>query len=299
MKNLFEARIRTKIESRNDENILDILVNEFPQELQERLEKEIDGMDQQAASDYLIGKLIARRESLVEWSIDSLPQDIEVSHEVPLAVLGSLETLAKNEPESILGSGQNGRIYQSVRWKNTCYKVLFLERARRLQLSIVREAVTQHDCAELLKGSSGLAHIPEVIGFIEHPDVLAIRMEKVNGNSFLDIFEGKGELPANFDLDSFFEKLERTMLLLNAQGYFHRDLTNNSGNVMVDDKGEPWIIDFGSAIKGLSPDEDTNSYQITPGGARIIGNDISGLRGLKQKVAVYLRDREKENGKQQ
>jgi predicted Ser/Thr protein kinase len=211
---------------------------------------------------------------------------------VPLGVLASIERSSQEGPSNMLGQGMNGRVYESVRKEFACYKVLFLERARQLQLNIIREATLQHDISEILQEDPSAAQVPEVIGFVEHSEVLAIMMNKIKGASMLQIFEGKAELPSGFDVDVFFNKLERAVLLMNQHGYYHRDLTNNSGNVMVDEEGNPWIIDFGSAIKALHPSDNDQVFQIKAGGAHILASDLSGVRRLKEKVIEYLRAKE-------
>lgn len=292
MKNPFEARIRSKLEEKQNEDVIDVLISEFPEPLRARLETEIEGLDAQGAEDLLMNKLIARREALVEWRLEDLSKMVEVTHDVPLGVLTSIERSTEEGAENLLGEGMNGRVYESVRKDFACYKVLFLERARQLQLNIIREATLQHNINEVLKSESDIAHAPEVLGFVEHPEVMAIMMNKVKGASMLQIFEGKAELPASFDIDLFFDKLERAVLLMNERGYYHRDLTNNSGNVMVDEEGNPWIVDFGSAIKALHPTDDPQVFQLTPGGRYMLASDLSGVQGLKRKVAEYLRTKE-------
>jgi predicted Ser/Thr protein kinase len=307
MGNPFEERIRNKIETKNkseageSNNNTELLIAEFPEALQERLYmeverlyKEVEGFDENSAEEYLIQKLVARRESLVEWSIEKVSQFAEVTHDVPLGVIESIQNASEQPDEKALGEGKNGRSYPSVRKAYACYKVLFLQRARELGSSVVREAVFQHEMGEIVKQHKPGARIPEVLGFVEHPDILAIMMERIKGNSLLQIFEGKGELPSNFDVDSFFDKLEATVDLLNEYGYFHRDLTNNSGNVMVDEEGNPWLIDFGSATKALNPDIETQTYQLHPGGGYMRAKDRSGVRQLKEKVIDYLKKQERE-----
>lgn len=292
MKNPFESRIRSKLEENQADDSVDVLLGEFPPELQRRLEVEIEGLDPQGAEDLLMNKLIARREALVEWRLEDLSKIVEVTHEVPLGVLASIERSSQEGPSSMLGQGMNGRVYESIRKDFACYKVLFLERARQLQLNIIREATLQHDISEVLQKDPAVAQVPEVIGFVEHSEVLAIMMSKIKGASMLQIFEGKAALPDAFDVNVFFDKLERAVLLMNQHGYYHRDLTNNAGNVMVDEEGNPWIVDFGSAIKAMHPSDNDQVFQVKAGGAHILASDLSGVRGLKEKVIEYLRAKE-------
>jgi serine/threonine protein kinase len=219
-----------------------------------------------------------------------------------LAVVESIQKSSENGEENLLGFGSNARVYQSVRRAFACYKVLHLDRARQNNLSIVREAVMQYEMGVVAKQVPNGALIPEVLGFVERPDMLAVMMQKVEGNSLIEIIEGKAELPENFDIDSFFSRLEATISHLNEEGYFHRDLigqrdnklTPNSGNVMVDKEGNPWLIDFGSAIKSLKPEGDAQRYQLRYGGQLWNATDLTGIREMKNRVASILHHKEQE-----
>lgn len=291
--NPFESRIRSKIEGHTPSEVVDLLLQDFPDELQERLEKEIEEMDDQTASDYLTSKLIERKYALTKWGEGTIPNEVQVSHELPLAIMESLEKSTTQEGGITLGVGQNGKVYQSVRQPNACYKVLFLERANQLGANIVREAVMQYEISEMLKKNGAEVRVPEVFCFVNHSRVRAIMMEKVDGCSLIDILERRQdcELPPRFDVQSFFKKLSDAIEIMNGHGYFHRDLTNNAGNVMVDRDGNPWIIDLGSAVKSVTTDSDEafHSYQLTANSPRIIGNDATGVENLKQRMLRYMR----------
>lgn len=296
--NVFESRINSKIEGHSQAEVVDILLKDFPEELQERLEAEIESMDDQTASDYLIGKLIERKQALTEWGASSIPKEVIVSSELPLALIDSLEKSATEGGGLTLGAGQNGKVYQSSRQANACYKVLFLERANELGSSIVRESVMQYEVSRILnQGTSGV-RVPEVFCFVNNEQVRAIMMEKIDGVSILNILDGTESdgFPPHFDVQSFFKKLATAIEEMNSHGFFHRDLTNNAGNVMVDKDGNPWIIDFGSTVKSISTESNDyhRTYQLTANGPHIMGNDASGVENLKQRVLRYMR-----NGKEE
>lgn len=299
--NPFESHIGSKIETGESENDIDALIEEFPAELHERLEQEVEHMEDKEAVDHLVRKLVARKESLVRWSVDEISKYVEIRHDVPLAVVESIQKSSEGGEDNLLGSGMNGRVYQSVRRAFACYKVLYLDRARENNLSIVQEAVMQYEMGAVAKKVPNGAHIPEVLGFVERTDMLAIMMQKVEGNSLIEIIEGKAELPENFDIDSFFSRLEATIQQLNEDGYFHRDLvrqvnrtelTPNSGNVMVDKDGNPWLVDFGSAIRALKPEGDAQLYQLQPEGRLWRATDLSGIHEMKERVAAIMRQKE-------
>lgn len=288
----FESNIRAKLETVS-ENSVDSLLGEFPSQLQPRLEREVESMDEQTAEEYLINKLIERKEALIAWKSDELPAAVEVVHEYPLAFIKSIEQSNSGGDKFLLGEGRNGRVLESIRNPGSCYKILFLERAKELHSSIVRESVMQYEVGTLLEGRDDVARVPKVLRFVDMSDLRAIMMEKIDGESIFKLMEDNRPLPENFDSDRFFEKLLNTIHIMNEKGYHHRDLTNNAGNVIIDKGGNPWLVDFGSTVKGFVTDTDPNHYQLTVNGPIIVGHDATGILGLKARVEEYLANRKK------
>jgi RIO-like serine/threonine protein kinase len=82
---------------------------------------------------------------------------------------------------------------------------------------------------------SGIRGIPEAVDRI---DRFAFAMEFVPGRPI-----ARGEpLPS-----SFFVELERVLREIHSKGVFHLDL-RHKGNVLVSEKGEPFLIDFNSSL---------------------------------------------------
>jgi len=287
--NSFELSRNADFENGKEMDAITALIEEFPEELQERIENEIANLDPAAAREYVMHKLIARKEAVKMWSTDKLPSNIEVTHEIPLAVLSSIEQTMKSEDTSLLGMGKNGKVYESIRRPYACYKVLFQEKAKQMNIRIVREAVMQYKMGEFLTSRDSKVRIPEVIGFVEHAELQAILMEKVEGSSLYDIFTGKSQLPPNFNAEKFFSQLEEAVSLLNEYGYIHGDLNNNAGNVMVDTDGRPWLVDFGSALQSASAG-DPKFFQLTVGGPYHLTNDLSGIQKLKARTLAHMKE---------
>ena len=269
------------------EESIDSLISEFPKGLQDRLWSDTENMNSQTAHDYLVAKLIERNNTLADHELLDIPSSVEILTEHPQGLVESLKLSEGRRSEYFLGNGQNGEVFASTRREGVCYKTLFLERAKIMGANIAKETFMQHKAVELLNDKEGVAHVPKVYGYVTSDTLKAIKMEKIEGHSFTDVFKGE-RLPKNFDIDSFFEKLKKACEILNEHGYFHRDIANNAGNIFVGEDGDPYIIDFGSTIKSAEVDVNPNGYQLVHGGIHYHANDIPGVLGLKQKVQTYL-----------
>ena len=83
-----------------------------------------------------------------------------------------------------------------------------------------------------------------------------IIMERIMGVSVGDVVssEVNAKIPEKYNHDVFFVKLKDNLKKMHEDGIYHRDL--HMGNVMIDENGEPVIIDFGSATIAFSGDDD-------------------------------------------
>jgi tRNA A-37 threonylcarbamoyl transferase component Bud32 len=73
-------------------------------------------------------------------------------------------------------------------------------------------------------------------------------MEKINGHSVREIAHIPNLLSEEFNMDIFEKELNTMISRMHQGGILHRDL--NLGNVMVNEKGLPVIIDFATATEG-------------------------------------------------
>jgi len=115
-------------------------------------------------------------------------------------------------------------------------------------------------------------------------------MERVNGVSLQDVMDRGADLPEGFNLELFFDKLEKFMNDMNENKHiYHRDF--HSGNVMVDMNGNPWVIDFGAAnhIVGDDPLQEENPD------SSIIKHmsDVARLNRMRIDMRKYLTNLEK------
>ncbi len=84
----------------------------------------------------------------------------------------------------------------------------------------------------------------------DHGDFLI--MERINGSTVEEVIKNPSLLPENFDYNLFINDLENQIEILHNAGIFHRDL--HVRNVMIDEHGQPVIIDFGTATFGTGCD---------------------------------------------
>ncbi len=276
--------------------LVDYLIEQFPAELQARLVDEIADKDYARAIDLLTTRLINRRFALRRNEAADLPPEVEVIHDFPNAIARLIEESKDAGQHTDLGRGMNGEIVGSIRQPNTCYKVLFKERAKQLYSTAAREAGMQHRAWAVVKGRTDLARVPAVLRYIDHADLRSVHMERIDGVSLQNVLSGKAPLPANFDVQNFFRILSETVHELNSSGIFHRDLFDNPGNVMIDKDGKPCIIDFGSSVRCINPGESTSTYQLHANGPHIVSNDMSGVSSLKTRMMKYVRDHDENHG---
>ena len=270
-------------------DLVDHLLGRFPEELQDRLSEEIEEFTEPEAIEYLTTKLTNRLFTLRDRGIDHLRMaGVEIGNEDPLSFLQNIETSRQAGPDAELGNGKNGEVLRSLLNRGSCIKALFLERAQQLASTAAREALLQQTAARILTSTPSAAQVPKVMRFIDHKDVRAIQMEEIDGVNLASILDGENPFPEGFDIDVFFEKLEMAIEILNENGLFHRDLLNNAGNVMIDKGGNPWVIDFGRAIRSADSEHSGRTYQVYPGGPFISATDKAGVVKLKQKVRLFV-----------
>ncbi len=82
---------------------------------------------------------------------------------------------------------------------------------------------------------------------------LFVLMERIFGITINDIVNGDHQVPDNFNHKQFFQKLSDYVALMHENNIHHRDL--HEKNVMIDEHGDPVIIDFGTACSCFSGDE--------------------------------------------
>ncbi len=82
--------------------------------------------------------------------------------------------------------------------------------------------------------------------------IYVLAMERLDAVSIKDVIEKRAVLPTTFNFETFFKKLRVFISKMHEKGIYHRDL--HEGNIMIDDNGNPCVIDFGKAARGFGDD---------------------------------------------
>ena len=117
-------------------------------------------------------------------------------------------------------------------------------------------------------------------------------MELIDGLSIEELVKGgaheESEILENINFNEFFKELKELIDKMHREGIHHRDL--HEGNVMIDKKGKPVIIDFGTAIKTRLLEE--NPY-IEKGiqDSIYFPSDENKIMDLRRSLGSYLKSK--------
>jgi len=81
-------------------------------------------------------------------------------------------------------------------------------------------------------------------------------MQRLKASSIRDIIDNKMSLPSGLNIKNFRERLSNFIEKMHNRGIYHRDL--HEGNVMLDEDGKIYVIDFGASTKAMG---DENPYK--------------------------------------
>ena len=150
-----------------------------------------------------------------------------------------IEDCVRN-PKNFLGEGGAGKVFI---FETHCIKMIrVIEKYHGI--SPAAEFNIQWKVRNLNVGG---VYAPKVISFAQGDKCAAIIMERLSAVNLLLVLQGKEALPINFDLDLFFDRLDRYLDSLHELDIIHNDLY--ARNIMIDIRtGLPRVIDFGNAI---------------------------------------------------
>jgi len=169
--------------------------------------------------------------------------DIELSSKELDEIKGTLlEILEK--PHQPLGEGATAEVY-TVANKPYCFKEITKDSIKLFKMEDIATNSIEVELEIQMKATEAGVRSP--VPYFDIQDKVNNRriivMERIFGNTFQEIIDGKEELPENFNFKAFSEKLKKMVDLLHEHNIHHCDLFPR--NIMTDKDGSPVIIDYG------------------------------------------------------
>ena len=161
-----------------------------------------------------------------------------------------------------LGEGMTANVCYLESNEELCFKILKNEKDIPYHVSLDQEMEFLRELQDINNDDEDTASAVTVprpylaadYSDKENPDGFRFMlMKNLDALSVKDILEGKGSLPEGFSVQSFRDKVSRFIEKMHRKNIYHRDL--HAGNIMVDEHGKIYVIDFGASTKPVG-DED-------------------------------------------
>lgn len=206
--------------------------------------------------------------------------DKEIIGPIEDEILAKIEEIKKEN--CVIGEGKTAKVFICERDPWSCYKIITKPYYPRLRVD--QEMKFMDDLMSL-----GV-RIPKPLFCIIHENIEIIAMKRVSGNTVRDIIDMDLGLPPQFDLNVFLKELEDFLRIMHNNRIYHRDL--HEGNVMIDEEGKPWIIDFGDATRSFSDEEAYTSQYLNPNTKKMetirYTSDESNLIRIRSSLRNYI-----------
>ncbi len=192
--------------------------------------------------------------------------------------------ISESSPESFLGNGSTSEVFIVISSEEKlCVKIIknsesynaLDSNGKRVHRFLDKEGDILDQLEDFVVKD---VKTPAPYYYISAPQLEGLIMETLDAANLTRVFEGHEEMPENFDVDEYFEKLEKYFQTLhNKMGIIHGDVAIR--NLMVDKKtGLPRVIDFGKAktkqeLWGTGKDFD-----------ELAKNEMELLKNVKQEV---------------
>ena len=209
-------------------------------------------------------------------------------------ILKQLEMVERGENIK-LGFGKTGSVHTTESRSNACLKIVSNKNVGGNDVGAEMGFLDTLSDTDKLR-SAGIRRemvAPKPIACLKRSvgnDYLV--METINGFTLRDLvnFDLYHLLPNNFDYKHFFTELNEIVKKMNeGLNIYHRDLSE--GNVMVDENGQPVIIDFGDACSPHLKSEDPYRQESSNGKVTIFTNDLVNVQASQRLIGKYLKDK--------
>ncbi len=231
---------------------------------------------------------------IVKASSESEVADVVVKERF----ISYVETLLE-EPERLIGKGSLAEVHGLEANEKVCVKVMSDDRnygtisQERVGSPFYNSAYIEAEFLSDLQEIARDVGVPKPYYSMEKigsdssgmpKKVSALIMERLPAVSLEHVINGFEEIPASYEEDSFWEKLESFVQKMHEKGIYHRDL--HAGNIMIGTAdGKPYVIDFGTAVYATEYD----AYEKPSRAGRVnINAFIDDFQGLK-KVHLLLK----------
>lgn len=191
-----------------------------------------------------------------------------------------------------IGEGRTAKVKVSDVKDFICLKIIDYRQVRKNSVNLTNKANEEMEFLDKLSDIDFLKSIGINQRIVPRPmysqnssNFGFIFMQKINGFTIKDWREGgcKAEaLPAGFNWQQYFDQLEDIIDKLNNANIHHRDF--HDGNIFVDDKGHPIIIDFGNARETFLSDEAPYREDDFRGGTTVYSSDKKMLSDIKKNI---------------
>lgn len=188
---------------------------------------------------------------------------------------------AINKKWEKMGEGYTAKVFTSSVDCECCFKII-TDPAEYEKGNNVAEEM---EFLDALNNLDAEVKVPQPFYYYMSEETHLYVMEKLKAIGLDEIIAGTRELPANFNIDPFFKKLENFIHKMNQKQIYHRDL--HEGNIMTDEAtGDPRIIDFGHSKKNVPHEEAFRDKDVR--GEKIFPPDEEKLQQTKNKFIKYI-----------
>jgi glycosyltransferase 2 family protein len=204
-------------------------------------------------------------------SIQRVRQALE-EHGLAAGDLEPVKTDFRNSSTYVTGGAEDDGLFVKAvgrEWRDTdllyrAWRALTRRRTPRLRFALPLHKVEHEASMALLAASAGV-RVPKVLLLREFGYGAGLLVERrIRGRSLADLDPGEVD-------DALLAETWRQVSLLHRAGIAHGDLA--PANLMVDDRGQPWLVDFDQAVHAREQEQALDVRVLLGGLGRLVGDD--------------------------